>query len=57
MLSLYCIQLNIGQKGLANHFILFLFMFYTGSQCFWKQSSILGGGRKSENPDETQADT
>jgi len=35
VLSLYCIQLNIGRKGFANHCILFLFTFYTTSQLHW----------------------
>lgn len=41
--SLYCIQLNMGQKG--SHCIVFWFTFYRASQLFWNQ------GRRSDSRD------
>ena len=34
-IQLKAIQLNIGQKGFANHCILLSFTFYTKSQLHW----------------------
>lgn len=48
--SVFCIQLNKGQRRFANHFILFHLMFYTASHLFLKSGLGLKKDFMSQKP-------